>query len=96
MFGAVKAKKPLPAPRVAHQISPFRKGPGWFAFSSRPFGHSQADGAVLLWVTEDLCSRQQLLCFSSGTRSRACAMRTDSSGFAPLPLTELDFCALHQ
>jgi hypothetical protein len=77
-------------PRVAHQISPFRKEPGCFAFSSRPFGHSQADGAVLLSVTEDLRSRQSLCLQLRHPQPRLrngdrqfwiCATSVDGTGF---------------
>jgi hypothetical protein len=91
MFSAGKAKKPQPAARSSTPDQP-APGRGWFAFPAGPFWPLSSPRRR--WVTEHLCSRQQLLLLqhrhpqprlrNADRRFRICAT----------PMTELDFCAL--
>jgi hypothetical protein len=89
MFGAGKAKKPQPATRSSTPEEPVPVGTGVVRFLVWAFSATlKPDGAA---GSPRTCARgSNYCCSSSGTRSSVCAMRTDSSGFAPL--TELDFC----
>ena len=57
-------------------------GAGWFAFSSGSFRLLSSRRAC--WLPRICACGSSYWCCSGGTRSRACAMRTDSSGFAPV------------
>jgi hypothetical protein len=87
-----RQKSPSPRPGIAHQISPFRWGPGWFAFSSGPFRPLSSRRRCC--VTEDLCSRQQLLLLQL-RHPQPCLRNADRQFWiCATPITEVDFCAL--